>query len=207
MKPIIIVGAGGHGRVVLDICRSLKQEVAGFLDSNIEIGTLIHNIPVLGDNHKAHEMTFMEKHRFVVAIGDQIARRDLCEALMNEGADLVTLIHPSCVISETAQIGHGTVIVAGAIVNSDAKIGHYCIINTAATIDHDVILEDGVQICPGVNLAGNVVCEEGVFIGTGANIVPNTRLGKYSLIGAGSTVMNNIPADSLATGTPATVRL
>lgn len=202
-KHIVIVGAGGHGRVVLDICRAMGECVAGFLDSRNTVGTLINDAPVLGNNDALDNTDFLRSHRFIVAIGDQQAREALSCHILNGGGELATAIHPSSVISPRAVIGDGTVVVAGAIVNTDATVGRYCIINTGATIDHDVVLEDGVQICPGANLAGAVHCGRLVFIGTGAVIIPKVHIGSNSVIGAGAVVLKDIPADVLAVGNPA----
>lgn len=203
MKPLVIIGGGGHGRVVLDCALVSGVQVAGFLDTNIPVGELINNIPVLGNNSKLQDADFVAQHRFIVALGDQEARRELSLQIVQQAGELATIIHPSAIISKRVSIGQGTAIIAGAVINTDAKIGDYCIINTGATIDHDVVLEDGVQICPGVNLAGSVHCEADVFIGTGAALIPTIRIGKNSRIGAGAVVLEDVPANMLMVGNPA----
>lgn len=204
-KPLIIVGAGGHGRVVLDMARAAGILVAGFLDSTQPAGELVHAVPILGNNTMLDDGAFLSAYRFIVAIGHQAVRANLSKAILANGGELASIIHPSCIVSPMAVIGAGTVLIAGAIVNSDAQIGDYCIINTAATIDHDVMLENGVQICPGVNIAGRAYCGENAFIGTGAVLIPDVRVGANAVIGAGAVVIRNIPAEAKAVGNPARI--
>ncbi|MGB1539791.1 MAG: acetyltransferase [Rickettsiales bacterium] len=201
---VVILGAGGHGRVVLDTCRAAGIPVAGFLDGRHETGSLIHGAQVLGSDDELESGGFLHAHRFIVALGDQEARKKLSSTIRERGGRLATAIHPSCIISTTASIAEGTVVVAGAIINTDSQIGRYCIINTGATIDHDVCLEDGVQVSPGANLAGHVHCEEQVFIGTGAIIAPRVTVEENSIIGAGSVVLKDVPKGVLVAGNPAT---
>lgn len=205
MKPLIIVGAGGHGKVVLDCAIAANIKVAGFLDSKQAAGTKINDAEILGNNDKLNDADFISAHSFIVALGSQQARADISKQILQADGELATVIHPSCIISPSAKIGRGTAIIAGAIINSNAKIGDYCIINTGATIDHDVVLEDGVQISPGANLAGTVYCCEGVFIGTGAIIIPNIRLAKNARVSAGAVVFNNLSENIVVSGNPAKI--
>lgn len=203
--PIVITGAGGHGRVVWDTCRAAGLDVAGFTDSEQPKGAVINGLPVLGGNALLDDGAFVRQHRFLIAIGNQEARRKLSLQVLEQGGSLATAIHPSCIVSDTAEIGAGSVLVAGSIVNANARIGRYAIVNTAATIDHDCRLDDGVQVCPGAHLAGNVHCGAQVFIGTGAVLVPGVSIGEGSIIGAGAVVLESQPERVLAAGNPARV--
>jgi acetyltransferase EpsM len=204
-RPLVIVGAGGHGRVVLDTWRATGRDAAGFLDGGQPLGTPIHGVPVLGGNAKLDDSGFLAAHQFVVAIGNQRVRRELSLKILNNRGTLATVVHPSVIVSPTATIDLGTVVVAGVVINTDARIGRYCIVNTSATLDHDVVLADGVQICPGANLAGAVHCEALVFVGTGAVVVPGVRIGENSVVGAGTVVLRALPANVLAVGNPARI--
>lgn len=201
--PLVIVGAGGHGRVVLDMARAAGHRIAGFIDSVHEIGSKVNGAEILGDNRLLSDAPFVQAHQFIVAIGNQSSRAELAHQLQSGNASFATVIHPSCIISSTSRIDYGTVVVVGAIVNTDARIGRHCIVNTGATIDHDVILEDGVQISPGANLAGKAHCGENAFIGTGAVIIPGIRIGANAVVGAGSVVIKDIPPDITVAGNPA----
>ena len=199
----MIVGAGGHGRVILDMALAAGMEVAGYVDSVHTPGSFINDVQVLGNNDYLADAGFIASHVFIVAIGNQKARRDLSLKIKNSGGELATVIHPLAVVSPMAMIGKGTVVVAGAIINTGARIGDYCIINTAATIDHDNHLEDGVQICPGANLAGTVHCGENAFIGTGAVVIPGIRIGADAIVGAGAVVIRNVGDGQSVAGNPA----
>lgn len=200
-KRLLIVGAGGHARVVLDMAVAQGWDVQGFIDNEKPAHTMLNGHAVCGSD------TFLFDHlgtaAVIVAIGHQATRRKISLAVKAAGGKLATVIHPSCIISPTARIGAGSVVIAGSIVNVNSVIGEFCILNTACSIDHDCKLADGVQVCPGAHLAGNVQCGEDVFIGTGAAIIPKIRIGDRAVIGAGTVVIRDVPADTRAVGAPA----
>jgi sugar O-acyltransferase (sialic acid O-acetyltransferase NeuD family) len=202
-KSIIIVGAGGHGRVVLDAAREAKLSVKGFIDTVAKRGFEINGCSVLGDGSLLDDTELLRSHVFIVAIGNQKARREI-SLLLLERSELATVIHPHTWLSTSTVIGAGTAIIAGAIVNANAKIGRFCILNTGCTIDHDNVLEDGVQVCPGVHLAGNVRCGEDTFIGTGAIAIPGVSMGANVIVGAGAVVIRDVPDGAKVVGNPAT---
>jgi sugar O-acyltransferase (sialic acid O-acetyltransferase NeuD family) len=201
-KPIVIVGAGGHGRVVLDAVWALKQPIAGFIDTVARPGAEINGCVVRGDNSLLDDPGFLNAHSFIVAIGNQQARRDLSLLLLDR-AELATIIHPSAIISPHALIGAGTAVIAGAVVSANTQIGRFCILNTSCTVDHDNNLADGVQVCPGAHLAGNVRCGEDAFIGTGAVAIPGISIGANAVVGAGAVVIRDVPEGAKVVGNPA----
>ena len=204
MKPTVIVGAGGHGRVVLDILRAMRRRVAGFLDEGRDRDSgLVNGAPMLGGSALLASREFLARHDVLVAIGDNAARRRLVETVLSNEGTLATAIHPACVISPTAAIGEGTVIVPGAVVNANARIGRFCIVNTGATIGHDVVLEDGAQVAPGANMGGGSYCEADAFVAIGAVVAPKVRIGAGATLGAGATAVRDIPPRVVALGTPA----
>lgn len=196
MSGLVIVGAGGHGRVVLDAALAAGLEVAGFLAD--PAGEPVNGLPVLGPTALLDEL--LPRHRFIIAIGDQQARRDFS---LRIGDRLQSVIHPASWISPSARIGKGAAIIGGVIVNANAEVGDFCILNTGCTIDHDNRLADGVQICPGAHLAGNVSVGEDAFIGTGASVIPGVRIGARAVIGAGAVVVSDVPDGAKAVGNPA----
>jgi acetyltransferase EpsM len=202
---VIIVGAGGHGRVVLDIVRAMHREVVGFLDDECKEREVNGTI-VLGGCDKLASPTFVKNHDVVVAIGDNRTRRHFAEQVLRNCGRLVLAVHPACVVSATAEIGEGTVVVPGVVINANARIGRFCIVNTGATIGHDVVLEDGAQIAPGVNLGGGASCGEDSFIGIGAAVAPGVRIGAGAVLGAGATAVRDIDPGAIAFGTPAKAR-
>ena len=201
MKPLVIVGAGGHGRVVHDVALSLGLAVAGFLDDS-RSGE-VNGVPVLGGTARIE--TLLADHSFIVAMGGQQARRRF-STLIAGRAELATLVHPTAWVSPSARIGQGSVLVGGVIVNANADVGAFCILNTGCTIDHDNLLKDGVQICPGAHLAGAVTCEEDVFVGTGACVIPGVTLGREAVVGAGAVVVRDVAPGDKVFGNPAAPR-
>lgn len=202
-RPIVILGAGGHGRVVLDVCRAADQAVAGFVDGGYRRGTLIDGCPVLGGDALLRDRRTLAAYRFVPGLGDAAVRRRLSLDLIARGATLASVFHPSCIVSPRAAVGEGSVLVAGAVVNTGARIGRFCIVNTGATVDHDCVLDDGVQVAPNGTLCGDVHCGEDAFIGAGAVVLPGVRVGARAVIGAGAAVTADIPAGLTVVGKPA----
>ncbi len=180
--PIVILGAGGHARVVLDACRSAGLFVAGLLDPVEPTGTTIDGSPVLGTDALLADREFLRAHHFVPGVGSQAAKRRLCETILGAGGALGTVIHPSAVVSPNSQIGAGTVVVAGAVVNTRTRVGRFCILNTRAAVDHDCELADGVQVSPGAILCGGVNCGQDVFVGAGAILLPGRSVGAGAVI-------------------------
>ncbi len=197
-KPIVILGAGGHGKVLFDICRETERNTHGFLDT--KVAGPIHGLPVLGGDSMLDDSAFVAAYDFAIGVGERTIHKRLAGLISEKGGTLVTLVHPSAILSKSVKLGAGTVVMAGAVINIDARIGQNCIVNTRASIDHDCVIGNGVQICPGATLAGEVRCGEDAFIGSGATILPTIQIGARSFIGAGSTVNKNIPADKTVVG-------
>jgi sugar O-acyltransferase (sialic acid O-acetyltransferase NeuD family) len=202
-RALVIVGAGGHGKVVLDAARAGGWQVAGFLDSVNPAGTRILDAPVLGNEAGLTDPALLAQYAVIVAIGDQTARRRLCLNVLAAGGTLAMVRHPASVVSPSVRIGAGSFLAAGVIVNPDAHIGQYCILNTGCTIDHDCRLADGTQVSPGAHLAGSVTCGDDVFIGTGAAIIPRITIGSHAVVGAGAVVIRDVEAGTRVAGNPA----
>jgi len=206
VKPLVIVGGGMHGRVVLDIAKTLQWPVAGFLDDLRETGSRVDDQVVLGNTGRLSDIAFTDRHRFHVAIGNNTARRRFADDLRARGSEVVTLIHPSAWVSPTATIGSGTVLVGANMVFSAAWIGNDVLIDPDTTIGANSRIEDGVYLCPGCHLGANVTCEEECFLGIGAVAIPNVVIGRRAVVGAGAVVIRNIPQGKLAVGNPAHVK-
>lgn len=198
---IIIIGNGGHSRVIQEIIAlNSKNKIAAILDDSYENGFQIKGVihaPV----------SFLPKllkpqTKVVVAIGNNKTRKQITKNLKLLPQNCFTVIHPTAVVSRSAEIGCGSVIMAHAVINAEAKIGMHCIINTGSIIEHDSEIDGFVHVSPNATLTGNVTCGEGVHVGASATIIPGKHLGKWSVIGAGSTVIEHIPAFSKAVGSP-----
>ena len=197
-ESVIIIGTGGHSKVVTDIVLRAGDRVLGFLDDNPS-GTSFMGFPVLG---VTDDFRRCGNARFVIAVGNAAARERLAEKLGD--ARLYTAIHPQAVISPLeTQIGEGTVIMANAVVNPGAKIGRHCIINTAAVIEHDNCIGDFTHISVGVRLAGTVTVGRSVWIGIGAAVSNNLSVCNSCVIGAGAVVVRDITEPGTYVGVPA----
>jgi sugar O-acyltransferase (sialic acid O-acetyltransferase NeuD family) len=203
---VLILGAGGHGRVVLDILlQRAHHNVAGFLDNNAAIhGRRIDGIPVIGmiddlamiaDEHNCDGV--------IVAIGDNGVRRGLARQVESLGLDLVTAVHPSATVASNATIGRNTVIAAGSVVCAHCQVGGSVILNTGCIVDYQTMIGEGTHICPGVRIAGRVKVEPGVFVGIGATVIPKITLGCEAIVGAGAVVIEDVPALATVVGVPA----
>lgn len=207
MKEILILGAGGHGRVVLDILRQSKaQNPIGFLDNNKALhGRRIDGLPVLGGMDQLETMRERRLRTAIVAIGDNGIRRAFGEMLESDGFEIVNAIHPSAQIANNVTLGKGIVIAAGALVCAHCQIGDYAILNTGCIVDHESMIGTCCHVCPGVRLAGHVTVESGAFIGIGATVVQNVRIGFEAVVGAGAVVVSNVEPMSTVVGVPARV--
>lgn len=202
----IIIGASGHGKVVLDILQKDKNiEVKGFLDDDpSRHGQKIDGIEVLGGFSIVHDISDDFKNG-IVGIGNNLARANYFNKMKDLRFNMIIAIHPSAVISESAKIGSGTVIAAGAVINPHARIEENCIINTGAIIDHDCFIGEHVHISPGVNLAGNVSIKEYSHVGIGASVINRISIGRNTTIGAGAVVIRDVPDNAVVTGVPAKI--
>lgn len=202
MSGVIIIGAGGHAKVVADILRAQGIHVLGYLDDNMSLhGQQRLGLPVLGsvDNYRDFNTDGL-----VIGIGSNAVRRSLAKRLSDVPSSLwINAVHPQAVVAPSVQLGVGVVIAAGAVVNPDVVIGDHVIINTGATVDHDCIIGCCAHIGPGVRLAGNVQIDDECFIGIGAVAIPGCHIGAGAVVGAGSVVISDIPAGVTAKGVPA----
>lgn len=204
-KVLIIIGAGGHGKVAADCARETKQfEQIQFLDGKYPDLTNVASWKVVG--HQDNFAQFDNENTcFFVAIGNNAIRHKKQQMLLKGGQKIVTLIHPNACIAKDVNIGEGALILAGAVVNIATDIGAGCIINTGATVDHDCQLGQFSHIAPGVNLAGAVTLGCEAFLGVGTAVIPGISIGDKSIVGAGSVVLADLPECVTAVGTPARV--
>ncbi len=204
---IVIVGAGGHGRVVLDILRNNHQfSIAGFIDSDpAKHHQEMDGIPILGDLSLVPQFRDMGIEGAIVAIGDNRIRDTFAGTLEQAGIGLVSAIHPSANIAGNAAIGKNCVLCAGANICTHVIIEDSVILNTGCIVDHESRIEKAAHICPGVRLAGHVRVCEFATVGIGSTIIQNLKIGPSAMVGAGSVVIEHVPAYSTVVGVPAKV--
>jgi len=202
-KNVIILGAGGHAKVVAATAQEAGFTVKAFYDDDpAKKGTIIGGVPVIGG---LDSIQTNRSANAIIAIGDNRIRSEVLERFQDI-LEWVTLVHPRSFVHYSVELGKGTVVFAGAIIQPDTVIAGHCIINTGATIDHDCKIDDMVHLGPGVNVAGNVHIGEGTLLGIGGRVIPGKNIGRWSIIGAGAAVVNDIPDQVVATGVPAKVR-
>ncbi len=194
MQEIAIYGASGHGKVVADIAEALGYKIAYFIDDDMG------KTDFMGC---AVERMNINKLPVALGIGNNKTRQNIFSCLCEENVEILTLIHPSCVVSKRATFGIGSVVMPNAVINSCAKIGKGVIVNTASVIEHDNVIGDFVHISPNVALAGNVKIGELSHIGIGSTVIQNITIGKEVVIGAGSVVIDDIADFSKVVGNPA----
>lgn len=191
-KNVIIIGAGGHAKVIADIIRKNGDIVHGFLDDDSTKAGVIGKI---------NDCTKYRDFQFVIGIGNNEVRKSIATEYKN--LNFYTAIHPSAVVASDAEIGCGTVVMANAVVNSFAKIGMHCIVNTSAVVEHDNNICDYVHISPGAILCGTVEVGECTHIGAGAVVKNNVVIGKDITVGVGAAVVKDINKSGVYVGVPA----
>jgi sugar O-acyltransferase (sialic acid O-acetyltransferase NeuD family) len=204
-KKLIIIGASGHAKVVLDIFEKMNdREVIGFIDNQKQAGSYFLDYPILG-NEEILSQHSAEDTALIIAIGDNWIRQEVRNRIKNTYPEFsfATGIHPSAQIGKAVGIGEGTVVMAGAVINSCCKIGEGCIINTRASLDHDGTMEDFSSVAPNVAAGGNVTIGTCASIGIGASIKHGIHIGAHAVVGGQSFVHTNISERGVAYGVPA----
>jgi UDP-N-acetylbacillosamine N-acetyltransferase len=201
----VIYGAGGHGRVVLDLLVRAGHgpRVLGLLDDGRDVGSACDGYPILGGE------AWLSPERGVqiaLGIGDNRQRARIAGRCEELGLSLTTAIHPQAVVSASSRIGPGSVVFAGAIINTGAEIGKGCIVNSGAVVEHDCRLGDFSHVSPNSALGGAATLGRFAHLGLGACVLPGLSVGEGSIVGAGGVVTKAIPSRSVAYGVPARVQ-
>ena len=198
---LLIVGAGGHGKVVADAALAQDWQNVAFLDADPGRQGILGLEVITG-----RDIDPQLRQRFdaaVVALSDAARRLALLADLEALGFDLPVIHHPAATVARGVQIGAGSVLFAQAVINPDSTLGRGCILNTAATVDHDCVLGAGVHVAPGAHLAGGVRVGEYSWIGIGACVRENLHIGRQVTIGAGAVVVEDIADGQVVAGVPA----
>ncbi len=203
-KDIVIVGAGGHGRVCADTAEAAGFVIHGFADDNHELGEKINGYQVVANTFEDIKEHCQPGFRlFFVGIGDNNVRLSIYKMAVDLGYDIPTIIHPTALVSRHATIGLGSIVMAGAVVHANSRIATSCILSTNCSVDYDCEIAESVQVSPGVAIAGGVKIGARTFIGTGASIIPGVTIGEGCLVGAGAAVTKNIADGGRVAGVPA----
>ncbi|MDT3698296.1 MAG: acetyltransferase [Thermincola sp.] len=207
MSGLLVVGAGGHGKVVADTAEAMGQwEHIAFLDDKYPSVSSIMDWPVIGTLDQA--LPLQDKFSdLTVAVGNNTRRVELLYFFAKLGFNPVVIAHPRAFVSERAVIEAGSVVLAQAAVNAGAKIGFGSIINTGATVDHNCMLGEGVHLSPGVHLAGEVKIGRYSWLGVGSSVIPAVNIGENVTVGAGAAVIKDIESNIKVVGVPGRVTM
>lgn len=203
---VIIIGAGGHGKVVLDTFLNSDQKVSGFLDDDKNKQNLsIYGVKVLGTLDSIVKFSEQLPMGIFVAVGDNFMRKNIFSKIKELGFTLIKAISPQSYVFDKNKIGQGTLIMPKTVVNIDAEVGENCIINTGAVVEHECKIGNHSHIASMACLAGGVVVGEEVLIGSGAVILPYLKIGSGAIVGAGAVVIEDVPEYTVVVGNPARV--
>lgn len=201
-KSVIVLGAGGHAKVVIEIVRALGYQVS-YCVAGSDSPDDCMGVPVLkGDSHLP-ELRHFGHSLFFPAIGSNTIRERSTAHAVSIGYELINAISPNAIISPSLVLGKGIAIMSGVVINAQCKIDDLAIINTGATVDHDCHIGFCAHVAPQCALAGNVSIGSRAFLGIGTCVIPDVTIGDKSIIGAGSVVISDIPSSVTALGHPA----
>lgn len=209
-RPVVVVGAGGHAKVLIEALRSGNVPVLALIDRDTtKHGQKILHITVAGDDTWLQQTYPPGTVQLVNGVGSvrrPILRRDVFAAFKARGYDFATVIHSSTTIASDAVIGEGAQIMAGVVIQPGVRIGSDALINTRASVDHDCIVGDHSHVAPGATLSGDVHLGEAVHVGTGATLIQGIHVGDEALIAAGVTVTADVASGVLVSGPQAKER-
>lgn len=202
-QKLVLIGGGGHCRVVLAQVRQLGEfEVIGVIDNKDSIDL---NLPVVGQDSDLAGIYDSGVHLALITVGstgDNVKREELFRLVTEKGFKLPIIVSPTAVVDETVKIGSGTVIMPRSIVNVNTSIGENAIINSGAIVEHDCRIGSHCHIAPGTCLSGGVKIGDLSFVGVGSTIIQNIKVGNGVTIGAGSVVIDDVPDNSVVAGNP-----
>ena len=205
VRPLVIVGAGGHGRETLDVVEAVNAveptwEVLGFLADEADAELLDRRgVPLLGPPSRLASLDAAH----VVAIGPSDVRRRVADSLADAGSEAAVLVHPAASLGSDLRLAPGVVVAAGARLTTNVTLGRHTHLNVNAVVSHDCVLGDFVTCSPGALVNGTCTLADGVFLGTGSIVTPGRRLGAGAIVGAGAVVVDDVPPGVVAKGVPA----
>jgi len=207
MKKTVLLGAGGHASVILNILKQYDNvNIIGFTDLNYPVLKNYKGQKILGTDEKLNEIYKNKQatHAFISlgSTGDNQLRKKLFNIIIDLGYKSLNIIDQNSVIAEDVKLGTANLISSGVNINPDVIIGNNNIINTGSIIEHGTKIDDHVHLAPGSILAGNVKVGNLSHIGLGARVIEGIDIGKNCLIGAGAVIIKDVPDNSVVVGVP-----
>ena len=206
MKNILIYGASGHAKMIVDIIqKNNNYTIKGFIDSFKSINEVVYGHTIIGNLKLLPELIKeLNIDGIIIALGENSTRKKIYHKIKNIASHLefVSIIHPSAIIAAEVEIGEGTVIMANVVINASAKVGRFCILNTASTLGHDSMMSDFSSLASGVTVAGNVTIGVCSAICLNATIIQSLTIGDNTVIGASSLVLKSVGSNKTAFGSP-----
>lgn len=206
MQAIIVVGGGGHARVVISILRKLEcYRILGYTDLE-DRGTLFDACYIGSDRELESLTTRSRELNAVLAVGQVglgTLRSELWARFHPFALRFPCIISPEAIVNEGVRGGEGAVVMDGAVINCGATLGRGAIVNTNSTVEHDVVLADWVHVAPGATVCGGVTVGSFSMIGAGATVIEGTKIGSSCVVGAGAIVINDLPEPGVYVGSPA----
>lgn len=202
-SPLVIIGAGGHGRVVAALAQRVGHPVGGFLECSNE--PMVEGYPILGGDEYLDATPTRDIH-IAMGLGSRatwLRRWTLCEHIDGLGLSAPQLMDPDATLAASAEIGRGTQVLMGARVQHGASIGEWCVVNTAAVIEHDCRIDSHTHVAPGAVLCGGVTVGEGTFIGAGSVVKEGVTIGSRATVGLGAVVIRDVADGQTVLGVPA----
>lgn len=203
-EAIVLVGAGGHCKIIIESLDKKKYDIAGILDNFAEKGSYICQVPVIGGDEDAPAL--LERgvlNAAVAVVGNLKIRRKLLDQYRAMGFRFPAIIHPSCRLSESAQIGQGAALLANSCINAEARIGDFATVNTGAIVEHEVSVGENSHIAPGAILLGGCKIGRETMVGAGSTILQQKAVGDHCMVGAGSLVLKDVEDGKTVFGNPA----
>lgn len=206
---VLVLGAGGHAKVLIDALQLSGRRIRGALEADPSLwGTTLLGVPIVGgdDTILSYDSEEVELVNALGSTHSTAARRKLFETWKTNGYRFANVIHPTAILSKYCQLGEGVQIMAAAVLNASTNVGDNSIINTAAVLEHDCIVGAHCHIAPSATLSGCVEVKQGSHVGLGARVLQNLTLGEACLVGAGAVVLHSVERGQLVVGVPAVVK-
>ena len=194
-ENVIVLGAGGHSKVLIDVLRLIERRIIGLVAPDKVAGDTFYGVPVLGGDEEVlrYSVSDVMLVNGLGALPGMVRRWSIAEEMRNKGYQFVTVVHPSAIVASGVTLQQGVQVMAGAIIQSGSSIGQDSIINTGTVVDHDCKIESGCHVASGAVLSGGVWVGRRGHVGAGTVVLQNCSIGERAVIAAGSVIYRDIP--------------